>query len=142
MPLTQTQVDQYLDHINLPHEIRQVLAKGPNSKNALEAVTALQRHHLDRVPFENLDLVYSVHHSLPADTNHVYDHVIMKKRGGVCDQIHQLFAKLLQHFGFPVYCTGARINAAAGILAPAESVRSKLNYSPWYRTPAAALFDT
>lgn len=132
MALTQAQVDHYLDHINLPHEIRQALAKGPNHEDALEAVTALQRHHLDRVPFENLDLVYSAHHSLPADTAHVYEHVVIKSRGGVCDQIHQLFAKLLRHFGFPVYCTGARINAAAGILAGRDMDRSKLNYSPWY----------
>lgn len=133
MALTPTQVDQYLDRINIPQPTRQCLKEGPNGVNALEAITSLQRHHLLAIPFENLDLVYSQHHSLPADTAHVYDHVVNKRRGrgGVCDQIHQLFAKLLRHYGFPVYCTGARINAAAGILADPKMNQSALNYSPW-----------
>lgn len=131
MALKADQVELYLDRISLPQDIRNLLRQGPNGPDALKAVESLQRHHLLAIPFENLELAYSEHHSLPQDTDVVFDHVVKRRRGGVCDQIHQLFAKLLKHFGFPVYCTGSRINAAAGILADRSMDKSKPVFGPW-----------
>jgi len=137
MALSNAQVEAYLNRIAVPQTIRILLRQGPNGPDALKAVSSLQYHHLKAVPFENLDLGYSSHHSLPQDTESVFEHVVNLKRGGVCDQIHLLFSKLLSHFGFPVYCTGSRINAAAGILAASGKLpsryadRSKPNFGPW-----------
>jgi hypothetical protein len=131
MSLSAEQIEAYLDRIALPQDTRASLREGPNGKHALKAITTLQHRHLATIPFENLDLQYSSHHSLPQDTEVVFDHVVKRRRGGVCDQIHQLFAKLLISFGFTVYCTGSRINAAAGILADPKMDRSKPSYGPW-----------
>ncbi|KAI9898753.1 hypothetical protein N3K66_007113 [Trichothecium roseum] len=121
--LSDAQVEAYLDRIHLPPQTRRLLALGPDHPSALGAVAALQRHHLRHVPFENLGLTYAagggssrVSRTLPQDTASVYDRVVTRRAGGVCDQLHLLFAELLRHFGFAVYCTGARINAAAGML--------------------------
>lgn len=131
MALSSQQVQDYLDRISLPEATRTFLREGPDGPRALEAITTLQYYHLLTVPFENLDLAYSSDHTLTADTDVVYNHVVKQKRGGVCDQIHQLFAKLLQHFKFSVYCTGSRINASAGILADKNADKSKPVFGPW-----------
>lgn len=137
MALTELQVRLYLDRIQLPQSTRASLKEGPDGVNALEAVAELQRHHLKHVPFENLDLMYSTHHSLPQDTESVFHRVVTLERGGVCDQIHLLFMQLLRHFGFSVYCTGSRINAAASLPVAAGRVsvpftgRSKPKFGPW-----------
>lgn len=131
MSLSRDQIELYQDRIGLPNNIRALLREGPDGKNALRAITALQHHHLQTVPFENLDLCYSAHHSLPQDTESVFDHSIRQRRGGVCDQMHLLFAKLLKSFGFSVYLTGSRINAAAGILADKNMDKFVPSFSPW-----------
>lgn len=131
MDLTPAQVAAYLDRISLPEAIRSLLQDGPTGSDALKAVAALQRHHLQNIPFENLDLCYSPHKSIEQGTELVFDHAIQRKRGGVCDQIHPLFARLLRHFGFTVYLTGARINAVAGILSVPGTDASKPAFSPW-----------
>lgn len=133
IPLSAKQVRAYLDRIQLPPRIEELLQQGPDGLNALEAVTKLQTYHLKAIPFENLDIAYSTSKSLPQDTASVFQRAVTDRRGGVCDQIHPLFAKLLQYFGFNVYCTGSRINAAAGILSVAvqdESQRLKAQSQP------------
>jgi arylamine N-acetyltransferase len=137
MTLSTIQVKSYLDRISVSESTRTQLQQGPSGKYALEAVATLQRQHLKHVPFENLDLMYSSHHSLPQDTESVFDRVVNQQRGGVCDQIHLLFMELLKHFGFSVYCTGSRINSAAslGVVSGKGSVRPKDHlipkFGPW-----------
>ena len=131
MGLSPDQVAAYLDRVSLPDTIRKLLQEGPDGADALKAVTALQKYHLSAIPFENLDLCYSRHKSIEQGTDLVFDHAIRRKRGGVCDQIHPLFARLLRHFGFTVYLTGARINPAAGILADADASGANPTFTPW-----------
>lgn len=138
MSLSGPQVTAYLDRISLPDGDRALLKQGPDSSHALMAVTSLQAHHLRSVPFENLDLSYSSHHSVPQDIATVYHRVVNLKRGGVCDQIQPLFTELLRYFGFLVYCAGSRINAAAGIgVASGQTPLKNTNktgpqFGPWY----------
>lgn len=132
MSLSQAQVEAYLDRISLPTNVRDLLREGPEGRDALKAVAALQQHHLATIPFENLDLCYSAHKTIPQGTETVFDHVITRKRGGVCDQVHPLFARLLRSLGFVVYLTGARINAAAGILQGPGADISKPSFTPWF----------
>ena len=137
MPLSHAQVTAYLDRIDLADSDRVLLSQGPDGPHALEAISRLQSHHIRAIPFENLSLGYSSHHSLPQDTDSVFDHVVNLKRGGVCDQIHLLFTQLVRHFRFSVYCAGSRINSAAGIFTaagrvPAQTVDpNKPNFGPW-----------
>ncbi|KAK4217300.1 cysteine proteinase [Rhypophila decipiens] len=128
--LSAEQVEAYLDRISLPASARILLKEGPNGSQALEAVTILQQHHMAAVPFENLDLHYSSHRSLPQQTESVYDTVVRRQRGGTCPQVHQLFSHLLRAFGFSVYCTGARLNASASPVAKVDVDRSTIAYGP------------
>jgi arylamine N-acetyltransferase len=129
--LTPKEAEAYLERVELPQVARDWLREGPHGPNALRAVTALQRQHLITVPFENLGQHYSESHSLPQDTEHTFDNVVTKKRGGICTQVHQLFVKLLRTFGFVAYNTGCRINAVASLLSDPNLDRTKISYGQW-----------
>lgn len=128
--LSAEQAEAYLDRISLPASAKTLLREGPDGARALEAVTLLQQYHMAAVPFENLDLHYSSHRSLPQQTESVYDNVVRRQRGGTCPQIHQLFSHLLRAFGFTVYCTGGRLNAPASPSANVDVDRTKVAYGP------------
>ncbi|KAJ6789978.1 hypothetical protein PWT90_02934 [Aphanocladium album] len=131
MALSAEQVDTYLAYLDVPAPVVAQLRQGPDGPRALAAVTVLQRRQLAAVPLENLDLVYSSAHSLPTETDVVFRNIVHRKRGGVCDQVHVLFAKLLRSFGFVVYCTGGRLNAAAGLRAAPGMDASEPSFGPW-----------
>jgi arylamine N-acetyltransferase len=124
------QAQAYLERINLPEKHRVQLNEGPSCPEALEAVTALQKYHMAAVTFDNLDMHYSSHHDLVLNTEYVYDLVVSRRRGGACPQVHQLFALLLQVFGFSAYCSGGRMNEPASPAAPPNVNRSKISYGP------------
>ncbi|KFY81216.1 hypothetical protein V499_00042 [Pseudogymnoascus sp. VKM F-103] len=131
MALSPEQVEAYLDRIALPQAARKTLRGGNEGKDALQAITTLQQYHMAAVPFENLDLHYSSHHSLPQETEIVYEHIVVRRRGGTCFQVHQLFAQLLRSLGFQVYCTGGHLNAPASLGADPNLDKSKVVYGPW-----------
>ena len=131
MSLSAEQVEAYLDRIALPQAVRDSLREGGNGRDALKALTTLQQYHMAAVPFENLELHYSSHRSLPQETEIVYENVVVRRRGGMCAQVHQLFTKLLRSLGFQVYCTGVRLNAAASAAADKNLDMSKVVYGSW-----------
>ena len=63
-----------------------------------ETLHALQRLHLQTVPYENLDIIRNIPLSL--DVNDVYDKIVTRKRGGYCFELNGLFAWLLRSLGF------------------------------------------
>jgi arylamine N-acetyltransferase len=128
---TPDQVTRYLDRILLPSHVRNWLSDGPEGPRALEALALLQQHHMAAVPYENLDLHYSAHGTLPQETDVVYETVVTRRRGGTCPQVNQLFSKLLRALGFASYCTGARLNAPASAAADPSLDRTKVAYGPW-----------
>lgn len=132
MSLSTDQVEKYLDYLSIPENVRDQLREGPDGPHALEAITKLQHRQLAKVPLENLDLVYSSHHSIQPELETVYDNIVNRRRGGVCDQVHPFFATLLRSFGFSVYCTGGRINTAAGLHSDPNMDKSKSEFGPWY----------
>ena len=131
MSLSPEQVEAYLDRIALPQKVRDSLREGGNGKGALKALTTLQQYHMAAIPYETLDLHYSSHHSVPLDTETIYENVVTRRRGGSCLQVHQLFSKLLQSLGFQTYITAARFNAAASIAADPRLDKFKVAYGPW-----------
>ena len=64
----------------------------------LEGLTKLQGHHMENIPFENLDVV--VGRKIKLDYHHLFDKIITKKRGGYCFELNTLFAELLKSLGF------------------------------------------
>ena len=110
------QISQYFNRIKLPsrlHDFRQA-----RKDDDLGFLTALQRHQLARVPFENLVLHYSTHHSVSLDPQHLYRKVVDRGgMGGYCMENNCFFGTVLRTLGYDVYSVGARVsNAMNGIL--------------------------
>lgn len=97
LPLTPQQVQAYLDHIN-SHAPQQ--ADRANLDRLIAA-------HLQRVPFENLDVLLQRPILLDADA--LFAKVVERGRGGYCFEINSLFARLLLSFGYHVSLLGARV---------------------------------
>ena len=76
--------------------------------NNLEALSKLQYQHMLHVPFENLDVIYSVPISL--DVEAFYKKVVLNYRGGFCYELNGLFHWLLQSLGYPCQLASATIN--------------------------------
>lgn len=66
----------------------------------LAGLTALQEHHTQNIPFENLDIV--VGRKITLDYDRLFKKVILSNRGGYCFELNVLFATLLNSFGFSV----------------------------------------
>ena len=64
----------------------------------LEGLTKLQEHHMENIPFENLDIV--VGRTIALNYTHLFDKLITKKRGGYCFELNVLYAELLKSLGF------------------------------------------
>jgi arylamine N-acetyltransferase len=108
-PYTLSQISDYLHHISLPQQFH----PGADSKPDLGMLTALQRHHLGSIPFENLALHYSPSRTptrtVSLDPQAVYDKFINRRRGGYCMEQNMFFNYMLRGLGFQVYSTGARV---------------------------------
>lgn len=64
----------------------------------LEGLRELQEHHMEHIPFENLDIV--VGKSIKLSHMCLFDKIIIKKRGGYCFELNTLYAELLKSLGF------------------------------------------
>lgn len=119
---TAAQIHQYYDRINLPeryrHEPGQASSKiASQTSTGLELLSALQRYNLACIPFENLDLHYSSHHSIGIDAQDVFEKIVTREggkggRGGYCMVNNALFANVLRGLGFQVTSHGARISSS------------------------------
>jgi N-hydroxyarylamine O-acetyltransferase len=100
-------VKQYLDRI----ELSQVEEPSP------EFLASLQIAHLLTVPFENID----IHHGeeILLDLEHLFDKIVLRRRGGFCYELNGLFAWLLQSLGFEV-----------SMISTGENDRTTSTYSP------------
>jgi len=67
----------------------------------------LQRRHLERVPFENLDIHLGQPITLTEDA--LFDKVVERKRGGFCYELNGVFGMLLEALGARVDLVGARV---------------------------------
>ncbi|MDX2362364.1 MAG: arylamine N-acetyltransferase [Crocinitomicaceae bacterium] len=64
----------------------------------LAGLMKLQEHHTENIPFENLDIV--VGRTIALNHDHLFEKVVMKKRGGYCFELNVLYAELLRSLGF------------------------------------------
>jgi len=112
---TPKQLQLYYERIQFPHHLREnnvsLIAK---TKRGLEFLKALQAYTLAAVPFENLELHYSSHHSITLDPEHLFHKIVERNngRGGYCMENTGLFATVLRSLGFDAMTTGARVNEA------------------------------
>lgn len=73
----------------------------------------LHRAHLERVPFENLDIHLGVPITLDSDA--FVDKVALRSRGGFCYELNGAFAALLATLGYQVELREARVFGPAGL---------------------------
>ena len=75
--------------MNLDSYLARISYSGPLAPT-LENLRALHYAHLLAVPFENLD----IHRGMPIalDQEHLYDKIVLHRRGGFCYELNSLFA--------------------------------------------------
>lgn len=93
-----------------PLEIKRYLARIGLSSAPLvsfEGLAVLQRSHLLRVPFENIDVMLRIPISL--DTASLFQKLVVDQRGGFCYELNGLFCTLLSSLGFDARRISARV---------------------------------
>ncbi|MEZ5230687.1 MAG: arylamine N-acetyltransferase [Acidimicrobiales bacterium] len=74
---------------------------------SLESLRALHVAHLERVPFENLDI--HVGRAIELDEHRILDKIVHRRRGGFCYELNSAFAALLTSLGYEVTLAEARV---------------------------------
>lgn len=82
------QLDTYLERIGFTETPRADLA----------SLRALHRAHLLAIPYENLDVQLGV--PVTRDIDHIYEKLVVGRRGGWCYEMNGLFAWALESLGF------------------------------------------
>ncbi len=82
----------------------------------LETLKLLQLHHLQNVPFENLDIHWK--QAIVLDTAKFYSKIVGMRRGGFCYELNGLFNELLRTIGFETRIVSARVAKGKGGFGP------------------------
>ena len=128
------QLNQYLTHLHrtLPSTSSRLTLQNLRTQieaSPLKAISTLMRLHLSSIPWGNLSLHYSTHHTISiTPPSHVFNKLITRNHGGYCMEQNLLFATILRSLGYAVYLTGARISNALDLTGAA---RDKEGYSGW-----------
>jgi N-hydroxyarylamine O-acetyltransferase len=73
----------------------------------IEVLKALQKSHLLRIPFENLDIHYKI--AIELNLERIFEKVVVRRRGGFCYELNGLYHELLNSIGFNVKMISARV---------------------------------
>lgn len=84
---------------------------------SLEFLDHLIRTHLEKIPFENLDLVRT-HELIPTDLESIYNKIVPGNRGGYCFELNALLLGLLRGIGFQAYPAACRVLRRPGLRMP------------------------
>jgi len=79
-----------------------------------QTLAGLQAAHMQRIPFENLDI--GLKYPIKLDDQSLWNKLIINKRGGFCYELNGLFAWLLKQIGFDVTYLNARVYDREGNL--------------------------
>ncbi|KAK4455210.1 hypothetical protein QBC34DRAFT_391793 [Podospora aff. communis PSN243] len=113
-----SQLDRYLEHINLPQQAFTSPHNGfpselPHDRNAaLALLHTLVTHQLATVPFESLSLHYSPTHTLSLHPQDLFTKIVNRRRGGYCMENNTFFGAILRTIGFTVTPVGGRVSHA------------------------------
>lgn len=95
--MTSIDVDAYLQRVGWKGEIRPTCA----------ALAGLLRAHMEKIPFENLDVLLG--RPIRLDLESVQQKLVKERRGGYCFEHVTLFAGVLRQLGFKVATHTARV---------------------------------
>jgi arylamine N-acetyltransferase len=130
---TPSQIQQYYERVQLPKSYRDTpVSTIANTREGLVFLTLLQKHQLAFVPFENLELHYSSHHTITLDPQHLFHKIVERNagRGGYCMENNALFGTVLRSVGFDIVSIGAKVNEAVQPVAAAKGWKGPV-YDGW-----------
>lgn len=114
--LTRDQLTEYYDHVSLPPAKRVFDVATLDDGSKLAYLNLIQKHHLVKVPWENLTQHYSWHRVIHIDPRHLFRKIVQdpagNARGGYCFEVNLFFFTVLYSLGFDVYMGGSRIYRA------------------------------
>ncbi len=96
--------------MNIDRYLARILAD--KKEPGLDALAQLQKSHMQRVPFENLDVIRKVPINL--DTEQFYKKVVENGRGGFCYELNGLFQILLSAMGYSSSLISCTVKTPAG----------------------------
>ena len=103
-------VQRYLERIGINEPAR----------TDAEFLNIMQMRHLRSVPYENLDILAGI--PLSQDYRQVYDKVVLRRRGGYCFELNELFGWLLRSLHYRV------VDCFARFLAGCENVPKRRHH--------------
>ena len=130
------QIERYYDRTSLPRRHRQphiiTQSNSVGSGEDLDFLKTLIKYQLAAVPFENLELHYSTHHTISLDPEHLFPEIVDRNagRGGYCMENNTFFGTVLRSLGYNVLTIGARVNEAWNDTM-AKSGSRKSNHNGW-----------
>lgn len=90
-------IQKYIEHLQIGYPLQPTF----------QYLCALQKAHLLRVPFENLDIHYG--RSITLDQHRIYEKIVTNNRGGFCYELNSLYNELLREIGFDTKIISARV---------------------------------
>lgn len=96
----------------------------------IEGLRALHTAHLERVPFENLDI--HLGKEIVLEPEALVAKIVDRRRGGFCYELNGAFAALLDALGFEVTMLAARVHGADGLGPPYDHMCLRVELEePW-----------
>lgn len=102
--------------MNVPEYLARIGVEPRDVRPDLETLRLLQRQHLFRVPFENLDIHWK--RPIILDTDRFYAKIVEGGRGGFCYELNGLFNELLMAVGFHTHLISGRVYGPDKIPGP------------------------
>ena len=102
-----------LDHEQIKQYMQRIKYDKPLTPD-LATLSALQKPHLDHIPYENLDMLAGILLSLKPDD--LFEKIIVRNRGGCCFELQGLYKELLEGIGFQVMQYAGRFMDEPGVV--------------------------
>ena len=104
------ELSRYFDRVCIPESKRVFDASKLSDPDKLAYLNLLQKHHLVKVPWENLTQHYSWHRVVHLKPEHLFRKIVESPgRGGYCMEVNFFFHLILYSLNFDVYMVGSRI---------------------------------
>ncbi|KAF7507739.1 hypothetical protein GJ744_010168 [Endocarpon pusillum] len=124
---TRSQLSQWLSLTNqtqpslsLEH-LEELIKQDP-----LETLRMIQLWQLATVPFGNLVLHYSQHHTVSLDSETLFHKIVNRRMGGYCMENNTFMATVLRSLGYILYTAGARVGYVLG-----DGYKGPQGYGGW-----------
>lgn len=108
-------IEQYLARIGQPFDI----------KTTEESLASIHLGHTENIPFENLDI--HLGKPISSNINHLFEKMVLSKRGGYCFEQNGLLAAMLDMVGFKVRPVLGRTTFGASSPRPRGHLLSLVN---------------